>query len=494
MARIRHKTPDDQQHHDEISFRFDAGAEPYDYTIWVGDRRSDHVAGTAARDYLWGLAGNDRLYGKGEDDVLYGDQGKDLLVGQAGADRVDGGSASDLLFGGDGDDALMGGAGRDYLDEGAGHGMLEGGADADILAGGQGPDAFVVDRTSGNDVILDFTAGPGMFDHLALRDLTWEDLSFRDTAKGVLVSWNGGSVLLAGVSQRELAQDDFMFAEAPALPPSSRPATEPAPEEDSSVSSDGPSAHIKSERATWISDDDKFAFDFRGEANNRVVVGTSGDDTVQGGAAADHFFGLDGNDIFSGAGANDILQGDAGDDDLDGGAGQDKLDGGMGADRLVGGDQADELMGMDGDDVLDEGAGHGMLNGGAGDDFLIGGAGADAFIADGMSGDDVVFDFEALGEAQGAFDHLALAGIRPNQVTLTDNAAREWNGQSYTGVLVSWNVDSDAEAEGSALLVGLSSADLRQSDFMFEEEPGFVAGVSTQGSGYIFPQSGDLVV
>lgn len=92
----------------------------------------------------------------------------------------------------------------------------------------------------------------------------------------------------------------------------------------------------------------------------------------------------------------------------------------------------------------------------------------------------------ASGDAQGAFDHLALGEIRPDQLTVTDDVTREWNGTTYSGVLVSWNTDGDAEAEGSALLAGLDKADLRQSDFMFIEEPGFVAGINNFGSWYIF--------
>jgi serralysin len=484
----------DHHRHEGPKLDFDAGAESYDYSIAVGGFRNDHFAGDESRDYLWGLSGNDHLFGRAEDDALYGDRGNDLLVGRSGADRLDSGKGNDRLFGGGQNDALMGGMGNDYLDEGVGHGMLEGGSGNDVLVGGQGPDAFMVDRQSGDDVILDFTAGPGMFDHLALRGLVWEDLSFEDTEAGVKISWDGGSVLLADVKQADLAQDDFMFAESPDLPPASHPPSGPTPEADYSVSSNGPAAgKVHLQPAHWISDDGSFSFNFSDETAYRVAIGTSADDNAQGSDAADHFFGRDGNDSIMGMAGNDILQGDAGNDNLDGGAGMDKLDGGMGNDVLVGGDQADELMGRDGDDYLDEGAGHGMLEGGGGNDFLVGGTGADAFIVDSMSGDDIVFDFEAIGDAQGAFDHLALQDIRPDQVSVTDNVTREWNGQSYQGVLVSWNTDQDADPDGSVLLANLTSSDLRQSDFMFVDEPGFVDGVSDVGSWFIFPQSSDLL-
>lgn len=478
-----------------LTFDFDAGAEAYDYRVSIGGGKPDRLAGGADRDYLFGLAGNDRLFGYAEDDLLYGDRGNDLLVAGAGMDLLDGGGGNDRLFGGADNDGLRGGGGNDYLDEGAGHGMLEGGRGDDVLVGGQGPDAFVVDRMSGNDVVKDFTAGPGMFDHLAIGGgLTWEDLSFEDTSAGVRVSWQGGSVLLEGVTKAELAQDDFMFADAPGLPPGARPSSGPAPEADYSLSSDGPAGGAVDDApgrqfdryADWRLDHGALSFDFTGEVRYSLFVGTRGPDQRQGDASADQFIGRDGDDSFAGGGGNDLLQGDAGNDSLRGEAGMDKLDGGTGDDSLSGGAEADELMGQAGNDRLDAGAGHDMVDGGMGDDFLIGGTGADAFIVSATSGNDIVFDFEARGAAQGAFDHLALSGIDPGDITITDGATRLWNGVAYSGVLVGWNTDADAELEGSALLVGLAAADLRQSDFMFEEEPGFVSGISSEGSWYVF--------
>jgi hypothetical protein len=57
---------------------------------------------------------------------------------------------------------------------GIGHSTVDGEERDGTPVGGGGPDAFTVGRTSGNDVIKNFTAGPGMFDHLAIMDgLRW---------------------------------------------------------------------------------------------------------------------------------------------------------------------------------------------------------------------------------------------------------------------------------------------------------------------------------
>lgn len=106
-----------------------------------------------------------------------------------------------------------------------------GGMGDDTLVGGLGADAFAVHPGSGDDVIRDFTAGPGIFDHLALHELRWEDLSFPGrAAAGVTIRWDGGSVRLEGVRQADPSQDDFMFAESPDLPPGSREPSGPAAE------------------------------------------------------------------------------------------------------------------------------------------------------------------------------------------------------------------------------------------------------------------------
>jgi serralysin len=342
----------------------------------------------------------------------------------------------------------------------------------DTLTGGPGADAFGIGPDSGHDVIRDFSAGPGMFDHLAIRTLRWAELSVQDTPAGVRISWSSGSVVLEGVRRADLAQDDFMFQETPDLPPALRAPAGPAPERPG-PSTDGPS--FAGER---LRDRLPSRFSFRGDEQYSVAVGADGADQLQGADAWDHLIGRDGNDTLDGGAGDDILEGNAGDDVLAGAAGRDKLDGGPGNDRLSGGDDNDELMGDEGDDVLDAGTGHDMVEGGKGNDTITGGSGADAFIVRPDSGHDVVLDFEASGAAQGAFDHIAFIDIQPGQVTVAD---------TVDGALVSWDTNGDGTADGSVLLRGVPPSALRQSDFMFNARPAFVAGIQTLGSYYVFP-------
>ena len=118
----------------------------------------------------------------------------------------------------------------DFLSGGDGADQVAGGAGNDTLVGGAGPDAFIVGPDTGHDVIRDFTAGPGVGDHVALFHLRWEELSVEDTDGGAKVAWDDGSVLLEGVRKADLSQDDFMFFNEPDLPPGARAPGGPAPE------------------------------------------------------------------------------------------------------------------------------------------------------------------------------------------------------------------------------------------------------------------------
>ena len=74
---------------------------------------------------------------------------------------------------------------------------------------------------------------------------------------------------------------------------------------------------------------------------DRVLNGTSRNDTLNGAGGNDSLNGLEGNDLLLGFGGNDTLSGLTGNDTLDGGAGNDVLIGGAGRDIMTGGTGAD---------------------------------------------------------------------------------------------------------------------------------------------------------
>jgi uncharacterized delta-60 repeat protein len=94
----------------------------------------------------------------------------------------------------------------------------------------------------------------------------------------------------------------------------------------------------------------------------RDIIGTTANETLNGG-------------IY-----NDRLRGLGGDDTLNGNSGDDLLEGGGGGDTLNGGRGNDFLRGEAGDDIMDGGSGRDVLIGGAGADTLTGGTGQDTFV------------------------------------------------------------------------------------------------------------------
>lgn len=111
------------------------------------------------------------------------------------------------------------------------------------------------------------------------------------------------------------------------------------------------------------------------------IIGTDGNDTLQGTDSGDAFFPGGGNDVIHGMGGDDLLFSDGGNNLLDAGPGNDVLVDTGSNDTLLGGDGNDILTCSVNDKTLaDGGTGNDTLRGGFGDDTLIGGAGNDVFL------------------------------------------------------------------------------------------------------------------
>ena len=115
-----------------------------------------------------------------------------------------------------------------------------------------------------------------------------------------------------------------------------------------------------------------------------TIVGTTGDDVINGTNGDDVIVAMGGNDTINGGNGNDVICGNAGDDIIDGGNLDDLLFGSFGNDSLSGGNGNDSLNGDAGNDAL---------FGNKGDDTLTGGTGADSF--SGGQGVDTNTDFKA---------------------------------------------------------------------------------------------------
>ncbi|MCB9994313.1 MAG: hypothetical protein H6873_11735 [Hyphomicrobiaceae bacterium] len=118
-----------------------------------------------------------------------------------------------------------------------------------------------------------------------------------------------------------------------------------------------------------------------------VLLGTDGNNSLQG---------LAGNDVLNGRGGNDRIWGGDDRDSLNGGNGADILNGGADRDRLIGGRGNDRLRGNDGNDNINGGSGNDQIAGGANNDTIATGSGFDRLIFGKNDGNDLVTDYDDL--------------------------------------------------------------------------------------------------
>ncbi len=117
-------------------------------------------------------------------------------------------------------------------------------------------------------------------------------------------------------------------------------------------------------------------------------------ENAKGGSGSDTITGNMLDNLLLGRSGNDTLDSGGGDDRIRGGNGRDELIGRDGRDRLWGQNDDDTLSGGDGRDVLKGGSGNDTLNGDGGNDRLSGNQGADRFVF-ALHGDrDRISDFE----------------------------------------------------------------------------------------------------
>jgi Ca2+-binding RTX toxin-like protein len=109
----------------------------------------------------------------------------DTLHGEGGADKLDGAKGNDTIYGDEGNDRLT---------------------------GGKGADTFVFEAGDGKDRITDFGDGADVIDFSGqLADFDAVLAAATDGSKGVTISYEGGSVLLEGVTVNDLTASHFQF-------------------------------------------------------------------------------------------------------------------------------------------------------------------------------------------------------------------------------------------------------------------------------------------
>jgi Ca2+-binding RTX toxin-like protein len=298
------------------------------------------------------LSDQKTLNGTNNNDTLTGGVGNDTIRGNGGNDSLDGNEGDDVVEGGEGNDNLVGGDGNDTLNGGTGN---------DVVFDNGGSDTFVFERGSGADAIYNYNSTANIQPDVLLMgaNITVNDVTISRKSSDLVLSINGTNdqVTIARYFYNDVYKiDEIRFADGTAL---------------NSV-----------------------------DIEERVLIGTEGNDNLYGNSA---------NNTLKGLGGNDLLRGVAGNDTLDGGVGNDNLDGGDGDDSLLGGA---------GNDILRGGYGNNTLDGGTGNDRYNGGRGADTFIFTKGSGQDVIYNYNSLA-SDVLRDKVLLQGLLKTDVTLT---------------------------------------------------------------------------
>ncbi|TWF57191.1 calcium-binding protein [Neorhizobium alkalisoli] len=210
---------------------------PDDFVVF-GSSSKDSLVGGDGHDIIHGGAGDDRIYGRGNfgvGDRLVGGDGNDKIIGGRGADVIYGGNGDDVISSKGGQDIVRGGAGNDIIDGGGNldklygdsgddtiyggryEDRLYGGTGNDTLYGGSSPDTFVFEKDAGNDIIADFKPGKAGKDVILFHDVDLKSFAdvldhAADTAGGLLITYDEGTLLLENVKLAQLDKHDFLFS------------------------------------------------------------------------------------------------------------------------------------------------------------------------------------------------------------------------------------------------------------------------------------------
>jgi len=164
--------------------------------------------------------------------------------------------------------------------------------------------------------------------------------------------------------------------------------------------------------------------------------------------------------------ADRVLNGTTRNDTLNGASGNDSLNGQAGNDRLVGLAGNDTLSGLTGNDTLDGGLGNDLLIGGVGRDILTGGGGADVFrfltLADSAVGSsrDIISAFSRVDG-----DRIDLATLDANSRIAGDQDFSFIGGAGFSrvagqlrfaGGVLQADVNGDARADMEVAVQGVS--------------------------------------
>lgn len=290
--------------------------------------------------------------GEGGGDVLNGGDGADLIYGEDGDDTFTGGEGADTMFGGDDADTFLGGTAGDVIDGG------DGGDDNDTL-----------DLTGQGDVSVIYTSQDKEDGYVFLNEFG-EYVEFTEIENILIDGSPSPDGIVEGTFDGDIIDDLY----------------DGDPDGDFVDNGDNifPGGDPDSDIIVGKSGDDTV----EAGADRDLIFAGEGNDNVDGGAGDDTAFGGEGDDYVDGADGDDVVYGEEGFDSLYGGDGADFLSGGLDNDEVTGGAGNDTLEGNEGVDLVEGGTGDDLISGGKGDDVLDAGGGNDTVLG-GKGNDDI---------------------------------------------------------------------------------------------------------
>jgi len=382
------------------------------------------------RVYFPTSSGQTRVQASSEADFVFGtDLAAESLEGGGGNDYLYAGAGDDQVDAGDGDDSIIGGAG-------AGNDTYLGGPGTDQVSYTSSATSITVDlaagAASGSEIGNDSLSGieniVGGQASDTIRGDAQANLLDGYTGADLIEGRTGNDTLIGGAGDDTLRGGDGADTVQFSGPRDAYTVAWSAATSSFTVTSASEGSDQITEVEVFAFSDGTFATSSFQVTPGVSLVGTAGNDTLEGGVDDDTLVGLAGNDRLSGGlGGNDSLDGGEGNDELFGGAGNDTLVAGGGVNvgsmpgynALWGEGGDDSLMGGSANDNLQGGPGSDTLRGGEGDDQLSGGDDGGADLLDAGGGNDYLFGGPGSDTLLGGAGNDTLGATEGNQVTGT---------------------------------------------------------------------------
>lgn len=409
------------------------------------------IAGNAAANTLnfstVTLTGITHIDGGAGTDTITGSTGNDTIFGGDDADTLNGGNGADFLAGGTGNDTLTGGEGNDEFHF---YGGIEEGFDT--ITGGNGTDTI---KAMADNAVIGLTSAT-----------TVEAISGNGFAN-VVVAFNSG---VATINMNSIAYSGISMIDAGT----------------SNVT-------------------------FTGDANDNVVRGNAGTDTMNGGDGNDTFIYTgtnEGHDVITGGNGTDVLRATENGTiiGLSSLATVEEITADGYSDVIIQGSTASNTLNfstvtLTGIAMIDGGAGTDVITGSAGDDVIRGGTGNDT-LTGGTGNDIFVFDGSADGwdTVSGGADYDVIQARADNTIIglsthSSTNVVEEINGNGYANVVIQGTANTNVFNFAGTILSGISYIDAgggndtitgSAGDDRFAFGAGITSGVDTihGGDGY----------